>query len=196
MPASRCVVPRACAALALFALSFASCAQVPAPDAKPSPADAAQPRPAESKAADSPLAALSWLSGCYKGTANQREFREQWLPLRGDLLVGASHTVAQGRTQDFSHLRIEPRADGVFYVITPARQPEIAVRLSGQESDGPDRIFTFTTTSASFPQRILYRRGTEGWLYVHVEGRVGTEDRRVIYPMRRIECESEAFIRQ
>lgn len=194
MPVPRHVVWRACAALVLLGLSAFSSAQLPAPEAKPAPPNAAQAKPAEP--ADSPLAALSWLAGCYRGTANQREFREHWLPLRGNLLVGASHTVAQGRTQDFSYLRIEPRADGVFYVVTPARQPEIAFRLSSQESDGPDRIFTFSNASSGFPQRILYRRGTEGWLYVHVEGPVGGEERKVIYPMRRIDCESGELILQ
>lgn len=196
MPTSRRYAPLAGGTLVIVALAVASCAQLPAPGVKPATADAAQAKPDEPKAADSPLAALAWLAGCYKGTANQREFREQWLPLRGDLLVGASHTVAQGRTQDFSQLRVEPRADGVYYVITPGRQPEAAFRLSGQESDGPDRIFTFTTASSGFPQRIVYRRATEGWLYVHVEGRVGGDERRVIYPMRRVDCESDAFILQ
>ena len=200
---------RTAAVAAAFALSTATFAQAPA-DAPATPPKPTEPKPAEARPADAkpadarpevragdgPLAALAWLPGCYRGTANQREFREQWLPLRGDLLVGASHTVAQSRTQDFSHMRIEPRADGVFYVITPSRQAELAFRLTSQESEGPDRIFTFTSASTAFPQRIIYRRGTEGWLYVHVEGPVGGEERRVIYPMRRIDCESGDFLLQ
>ena len=201
----RSLVHCACAAW-LPLVSFATLAQSPAvPDAPPAaPAPAAQPRPAEAKPADAkpadakpadgPLGMLAWLPGCYRGTANQREFREHWLPLRGDLLVGASHSVFQGRTQDFSHMRIEPRADGVYYVITPSRQPELAFRLTGQESEGPDRIFTFTSTGTTFPQRLVYRRATEGWLYIHVEGTVAGEERRVIYPMRRVDCESGDFM--
>jgi hypothetical protein len=182
-----------CAYAALTVLAaFATHAQSPAP-AEPRPADAT---PAETRAGEGPLATLGWLPGCYRGTANQREFREQWLPLRGDLLVGASHTVLAGKTQDFSHMRIEPRADGVYYVITPSRQPELAFRLTGQEADGPDRVFTFSSGGATFPQRIVYRRATGGWLYIHVEGPVGGEERRVIYPMRRIDCEGGEFIDQ
>ena len=192
----------ALAALLVSFVAFAQGAASPAPaEAKPADAKPADPKPADTKpaeAAHEPLSmeSLSWLAGCWRGTANQREFREHWLPLRGDLLVGASHTVAQARTQDFSHMRIEPRADGVFYVITPSRQPELAFRLTSQESEGPDRIFTFTNASPAFPQRIIYRRGTEGWLYVHVEGPVGGEERRIIYPMRRIDCESGEFVAQ
>ena len=173
-------------------VAAATIAQAP----PPAPADAkpAEGQPAEAAPAAGPLGMFAWLPGCYRGTANQREFREQWLPLRGDLLVGASHTVFAGKTQDFSHMRIEPRADGPWYVITPSRQPELAFRLSGQESEGPDRIFTFAREAATFPQRIVYRRGTGGWVYIHVEGSVGGEDRRVIYPMRRVDCEGGEFI--
>ncbi|HVF63493.1 MAG TPA: DUF6265 family protein [Casimicrobiaceae bacterium] len=173
------------AMLVTCALAATASSQTPAPtDVKPDDAKL-----------QGPLAKLAWLSGCFRGTANQREFREHWLPLRGDLLVGASHTVTQGRTQDFSHMRIEPRTDGVFFVVTPARQPEIAFRLTGEESDGPDRIYTFTNAATSFPQRLVYRRGSEGWMYVHVEGQLNNEERKVIYPMRRIVCETGELIR-
>ena len=47
-----------------------------------------------------------------------------------------------------------------------------------------------------FPQRIIYRRGTEGWLYAHVEGRQNGQPRSVIYPMRRVDCKTGDFIRQ
>jgi len=190
MPVLPCILRRVGAAITLCMLPLAALAQSASTESKSAPAVAAK----AVDTAESPLAVLSWLPGCYRGTANQREFREHWLPLRGNLLVGASHAVAQDKTQNISYLRIEPRADGVYYVVAPMRQPDVAFRLTGQESDGPDRIFTFTSSSATFPQRIVYRRGTEGWLYVHVEGAVGGEDKRIIYPMRRIDCESGEFL--
>lgn len=192
----------ALAALLVSFVAFAQGAASPAPaEAKPADAKSADPKPADTKpaeAAPEPLSmeSLSWLAGCWRGTANQREFREHWLPLRGNLIVGASHSVAQDKTQNISYLRIEPRPDGVYYVVAPVRQPDVAFRLTGQESDGPDRIFTFTGSSTTFPQRIVYRRGSEGWLYVHVEGKLGGEERRIIYPFRRVDCESGELLRQ
>ena len=62
--------------------------------------------------------------------------------------------------------------------------------------DGTDAVYTFVNPAHDFPQRIVYRRGTEGWLYVHVEGKLKGEERRIIYPMRRIDCESGEFLRQ
>jgi hypothetical protein len=181
-------------ALGLLVSAFAS-AQMPAQQTRP-----AQPTPEaksdEAAAASAALAPLAWLEGCWRGSANQREFREHWLPLRGNLLVGAGHTVAGGRTQDYEFIRIEPRADGVYYVAAPRNQKETAFKLAGKTTDGPDEIFTFQNPAHDFPQTIIYRRGREGWLYVHVEGKLGTEDRRVIYPFRRIDCESGEMITQ
>ena len=85
------------------------------------------------------LAPLAWLAGCWRGSVNQRDFREHWMPLRGGLMVGASHTVIGEKTQSFEYLRIESRPDGIFYVVAPsgaeARPP---FRLTGETSDGED----------------------------------------------------------
>lgn len=190
MPRFRRTTWRLCTAASLFAIVSASCAQTASSEAPP----ATVAKPDEAKV-DSPLAQLAWLAGCYRGSANQREFREHWLPLRGDLLVGAGHTVAEGRTQDYEFLRIEPRADGVHYVSAPRNQKETAFKLAGRTTDGRDEIFTFTNPAHDFPQTIVYRRASEGWMYVHVEGKVRGEERRIIYPFRRVDCESGEMIR-
>jgi hypothetical protein len=184
---------RAAAALALV---LAACAQVP-PSPAPSapPADAAAP-PVATHAPTGPLADFAWLAGCWGGTVNQREFREHWMPLRGDLMLGTGHTVSGGRTQDFEYIRLEPNADGIRYVAAPGGQKETAFRFVGKTMDGDDAIHTFEHPGNAFPQRIVYRRGSEGWLYVHVEGRVQGEERRVIWPMRRIDCETGELIRR
>jgi hypothetical protein len=175
--------------IALSACAFAQSAT--SPISKPTESKAP-----ESPADNGPLAPLAWLSGCWRGSVNQREFREHWLPLRGNLLVGAGHTVNAGRTQDFEFLRLEPRADGVYYVASPSGQKETAFKLANTQTDGPDTIFTFANAAHDFPQTIIYRRATGGWLYVHVEGKLASEERKIIYPLRRIDCESGEFIAQ
>lgn len=142
------------------------------------------------------VAALSWLDGCWTGTVNQRDFREQWSPLRGGTLLGVGSTVMQGKLQSYEFLRIEGRGDGVYYVAAPSRQPEAAFKLVSITTDDQDTIFTFANPAHDFPQRILYRRATEGWLYATIEGKLKGEDRQVIYPMRRVGCESGEFIRK
>lgn len=149
-------------------------------------------------AAESPLAPLAWLDGCWRGKVNQREFREHWLPLRGDLMLGVSHTVLQDKppekTQDYEYLRLEIRADGVYYVVMPSEGKPSSFKLAGTTTDGDATIFTFTNVVDEFPQRLIYRRGGPGWLYAMVEGKEEGKDRQVIYPMRRISCESGEFI--
>ncbi len=165
----------------------------------PAPAEAAaSPTPAEpAKAASPPLElnSLAWLEGCWRGEVGQYEFREHWLPLRGGLMVGAGHSLMQGKTQDYGYLRLETRPDGVYYVALPPSKKESSFKLTATATDDKDTIFTFTNPVVEFPQRIVYRRGgRDGWLYATVEGKVSGEDKKVIYPMRRVDCQSGAFI--
>jgi hypothetical protein len=152
--------------------------------------------PAPQPDAPSPLEAFAWLAGCWEGKINQRDFREEWLPLRGDVMVGASQTAMQNKTLSYEYLRLEPRADAVYYIPSPSGKKETPFRLSSKTVDGNDEIFTFVNDSGEFPQRIIYRHGTEGWLYAHVEGEINGEQKKVIYPMRHVDCQSGELIRK
>jgi hypothetical protein len=178
------------AALFVLALCTGAAAQAPAAapvDGRTAPAGAAD--------ALTSLAQFSWLEGCWRGAVNQREFREHWLPFRGDLLVGAGHTVMDGKTQDYEYLRLEKRADGVYYVTASPGQKEAAYRLVDVTTyDSGDVVYAFANSAPVFPQKISYRRNSQGWLYATVEGKVAGADRQVIYPMRRIGCESGELI--
>jgi hypothetical protein len=149
---------------------------------------------ASASAESGPLAALAWLEGCWQGSVNQREFREQWLPLRGGLMIGAGQSVLRGRMQDYEFLRIEPRADGVYFTQFSGDLKQSSFRLAATTTDEKDTIFTFANTADAFPARLIYRRGIEGWLYQTIEGSVSGSDRRVIYPLRRVDCETGEFI--
>lgn len=140
--------------------------------------------------------ALAWLAGCWEGKVNQRDFREEWLPLRGEIMVGASQTAMQGKTLSFEFLRIEPRADGVYYIPMPSGRKETLFKLTSRKTDGADEMFTFENTVNEFPQRIIYRRAVDGWLYAHVGGPVNGEMKDVIYPMRHVDCQSGTPIRK
>jgi hypothetical protein len=163
----------------------------PAAPPNPNPDSAAPTAPASPT---SPLEPFGWLHGCWDGKVNLREFREEWLPLRGDIMVGVSQTVMQAKTLDFEYLRLESRPEGIFYVAVPAGKRETSFRLAGKTQDGASEIFTFENPADEFPQRIIYRRGTEGWLYATVEGKLNGTPRSVIYPMRRVDCVNGEFI--
>jgi len=182
----------------LCSILMAASLKAQAPSPVPTPAQPAVPPATESAKAIAPpleLTSLGWLDGCWRGEVSQYEFREHWLPLRGGLMVGAGHIVSQGKTQDYGYLRLEPRPDGVYYVSISSAKKESSFKLTDTAIDDKDTIFTFTNPGDEFPQRIVYRRGIDGWLYASVEGKVKGEEKKVIYPMRRVDCQSGDLIR-
>lgn len=182
-----------CLSIVVLASATAGAQTASPSQVTPAPAEAGAPGP-------DAFGALAWLEGCWRGSVTDREFNEHWLPPRGNLMVGASHTVVGQRTQGYEYLRIEVRSDGVFYVAVPSGQKETSFRLVEQTADTTagrnDQIFKFANPANDFPQQITYRRASEGWLYATVEGMVGATPRQVIYPMRRIDCELGELIRR
>lgn len=187
---------------ALAGILGTACAQAPAtsPVVPSAGAAAAADKPVDKGAdipASGPLAPLAWMRGCWEGKVNQRDFREEWLPPSGDMMVGVSQTTLRDKTVDFEYLRLEQRPEGVFYVAAPSGRNEAAFRLAGQSTaDGGDEVFTFVNAMAGveYPQRIIYRHASEGWLYATVEGKIKGVDKQVIFPMRRVDCQTGAVV--
>jgi hypothetical protein len=185
-------------ALLAGALVGLASAQAPATPPAVPPGGAASDKPAD-KPADQPtgpLAPLAWMRGCWEGKVNQRDFREEWLPTASDMMIGVSQTTLRDKTIDFEYLRLESRPEGVFYVAAPSGKNEAAFRLAGQTTSGGDEVFTFVsaTPGAEYPQRIIYRHATEGWLYATVEGKIKGMDKQVVFPMRRVDCQTGAVV--
>ena len=187
--ASACERPRARTATRILAGAFgaivicaAACAQQPAaPEPAPPATPAAPATSAAAPEAPGPLAPLAWLEGCWQGNVNQREFREQWLPLRGGLLIGAGQSVLRGKMQDYQYMRVEPKSDGVYFAQFSGDRKETSFRLASTQTADKDTIFTFANTAAdAFPARLVYRRGSEGWLYETIEGTLNGSERKVI----------------
>ena len=175
--------------LALLVLAHATAAQTataPRPDAAAS----------NDEAAHEPVAAFAWLAGCWKGSVNQRDFREMWLPLAGNMLVGAGQQVSHDEVQDYEFLRLEAKPDGVFFTQFSGEGKAISFRLASTTRDQDDVVFTFANTADAFPARLVYRKGTQGWLYETIEGTLNGTQRRVIYPLRRVDCGTDALIAQ
>ena len=199
------IAPIVLGALAMLPLALA--AQAPAdaaPDATTAPPKAdvkpatpeANPSAPEANPPAPDLRSFAWLTGCWQGSVNQREFRETWMPLRGGMMLGVSQMVMQGRTVDFEYLRLELRNDAVYYVLSPPGQAELAFRLAPPQIVQGDEVFSFDNANNTFPRRLTYHRGRDGLLYAEVEGVVSGADRKVVYPMRRVNCETGQIIRK
>jgi hypothetical protein len=178
-----------------------SASRAPSPGAPPASSTSGAPSPAAPSApapaapvATGPLAPLAWLAGCWQGNVNEREFRETWLPLRGGMLIGAGQQVLRGVMQDYEFLRIDARPDGIHFTQFSGDRKESSFKLSATTADGNDTIFTFANTTAAFPARLVYRHGAEGWLYETIEGPLNGSDKKVIYPLRRVDCETGELV--
>ncbi|MGH9778942.1 MAG: DUF6265 family protein [Candidatus Acidiferrales bacterium] len=109
---------------------------------------------------------LAWLSGAWEGTAGKASLEEHWTPVAGGTLFGVSRTIVGGKTVAFEFLRIESRADGVFYVAQPGGRPPTDFKLIKLE--GPSVVFE--NLAHDFPQRIIYKKNADGTLDARVEG--------------------------
>jgi hypothetical protein len=138
---------------------------------------------------------LAWLRGCWAGNVNRRDFVEQWLPPRAEMMVGVSHTIVQNRkdaskasTEDYTYLRLEARADGIYYIAVPSGKTELPFKLTGVENDKGITAFTFTGPGDGFPQQIVYRHTEGGMLFAEVTGKLDGKEKKVIYPMHHVDC--------
>ena len=94
---------------------------------------------------------LAWMSGSWEGTAGKAGIEEHWTDAKGGTLFGVSRTIVEGKTVAFEFLRIESRADGIFYVAQPnGRQPTDfkLMKLEGQS-------VVFENPQNDLPQRII-----------------------------------------
>jgi len=181
------------ATLAIAWLAAGATAQTP----PAAPTDAAPANPA------SPLDQFAWLRGCWAGKVERHEFIESWLPARGGMMVGIGQTIGQDaknpaihKTEDYQYLRLEERADGVYYVAIPAGTKETAFKFTSVGEQLGRKSYTFSNPANEFPQRIVYLQGSEGWLYAQVFGTVGDKPQEVTYPMRHVDCVTDAVLPQ
>ena len=196
------ILVAAASAATLSAIGTGAQAQAPEPaqppaTAAPAPAPATPAAPASASSLDQ----FGWLRGCWAGKVERYDFIEQWSAPRAGMMVGVSHMMAQDRQQaapprtaDFSYLRLEGRADGVYYVVIPSGKKEAAFRFDSAREEEGRTAYTFINPGEGFPERIVYTRGAGGWLYAKVAGKVGGQQKDIVYPMRHVDCLTGAVI--
>ena len=114
----------------------------------------------------------------------------------GDMMIGVSRMALPDKVSSYEYLRLESRADGIYYVAAQKGKAESAFKLTKAGKDRADEVFTFSVEGTGFPTSITYRRGSGGWLYVEVAGVAQGRDHKVTYPFRRVSCETGEFIRK
>jgi Domain of unknown function (DUF6265) len=110
---------------------------------------------------------IGWLAGEWQLTASNRCVEEQWTAPSSNMLVGMSRTVAAGQTRSFEFVRIEARADGIYYVAQPGGKPPVDFKLA---SDSASELVFVNPGHADRLKKVIYRRGADGNLTARIEG--------------------------
>src|SRR5688500_8534513 len=121
------------------------------------------------------IADVAWITGGWQtvpsGPGGRRQVEEQWTKPAGGSMMGMSRTVAGDKTVEFEYLRIEQRADGVYYVAHPkARCPGTDFKLT--RASATEAVFE--NPQHDFPKRIIYGK-TDGGLTASIDAGEGSK---------------------
>jgi len=127
------------------------------------------------------IADVSWIAGDWQTPAGgRRQIEEHWTGVAGGSMMGVSRTIASDKTVEFEYLRIEQRADGVYYVAHPkARCPGTDFKLT--RASATEAVFE--NPQHDFPKRIIYRKTDDG-LTASVDG--GEGSKAMSFPFKRM----------
>jgi Domain of unknown function (DUF6265) len=128
------------------------------------------------------LDGAGWLAGDWEMIVGTRCTEEHWTSSSSNMLVGMSRTVEAGRTISFEFIRIEARADGVFFVAQPGGRPPVDFRLASDP--GPELVF-LNPGHEDHLKRIIYRRHDADTMIARIEGADFGKRFAVDYPYKR-----------
>ncbi|HEU0252267.1 MAG TPA: DUF6265 family protein [Pyrinomonadaceae bacterium] len=119
------------------------------------------------------LADISWIAGDWQTAPGGRaQIEEHWTQVAGASMMGMSRTVAGEKTVEFEYLRIEQRADGVYYVAHPkGRCPGTDFKLT--RASATEAVFE--NPQHDFPKRIIYRKGADDSLTASIDAGEGSK---------------------
>src|SRR5262245_20438433 len=80
--------------------------------------------------ATSDVADLGWIAGHWAGPVGRANSEEHWIAPAAGAMLGVSRTIVKDRMVSFEFLRIEKRADGIFYVAQPGGHPPTDFKLT------------------------------------------------------------------
>ncbi|MBC7977931.1 MAG: hypothetical protein H7138_23365 [Myxococcales bacterium] len=128
---------------------------------------------------------VAFLAGDWITTTSEgADVRESWGPARGDVMLGTSHTVVDGRTAFFEYARIEARSTGIVYLASPlGRDPPTVFSLV---ESARDRV-VFENPTHDFPQRVIYEKQGHR-LIGRIEGTKGGKTRSETWSYERAPC--------
>jgi len=129
---------------------------------------------------------MSWLAGDWELRDGTDCVEEHWTLPSADKLIGMSRTVDQsGRTKSFEFVRIEARADGIYYVAQPGGRPPVDFKLTAESGSGSGELIFVNPGHADHLKRIIYKRDGDSGLAARIEGENNGKPFAVDFPYRR-----------
>ena len=125
---------------------------------------------------------IGWLAGEWRIASPTRCVEEQWTAPSSNMLVGMSRTVSDGRTTSFEFMRIEARADGIYYVAQPGGRPPVDFKLASESAT--DLVFV-NPGHADRLKKVRYRRDAGDRLTATIQGENGGHAFAEEYPYQR-----------
>ncbi|NOT07513.1 MAG: hypothetical protein HOP28_04820 [Gemmatimonadales bacterium] len=139
---------------------------------QPAPPPAQQPDTAKKAATRQPLKIdpkLKFIAGCWRGTLDGGEtfIEENWsTPSENLYLATTRYLTKKDRATGFEFTRIEATDSGVAFIASSNGEPPNTYMLKTLV----DEYVLFENPKATFPQRIMYRMSSDGWLIPRNEG--------------------------
>ena len=131
---------------------------------------------------------LSWLAGCWSSRGGEAGSEEHWLAPAGGSMLGVGRTVVDGKTVAHEFMQIRETEPGkLAFIARPSGQAEASFPLARL---GENEV-VFENPSHDFPQRVVYRRQGEE-LQARIEGTETGTDKRIEFPMDRVNCTGSA----
>jgi hypothetical protein len=121
--------------------------------------------------ATSDIADLGWIAGHWAGPVGRAQSEEQWIAPKAGMMLGVSRTVVGERTVAFEFLRIEKRADGIYYVAQPNGRPPTDFKLTKSAAG----LAVFENPKHDHPKIITYRLEDAKTLVASIEGDAGSK---------------------
>jgi hypothetical protein len=147
---------------------------------------AAAPTAAQSDGtANTPLNALAFMSGCWRGEfGGGAALEEYYSAPASNLMLGVSRFLRNDRAVQYEFSRISTDSAGVLLLPFPGGEPSAhAFRMTASDEGSA----LFEAPEHDFPKRIRYTRGEDGSLTARIDG--GEGDARVQeWRMRAVPC--------
>ncbi len=129
---------------------------------------------------------LAWLAGCWEGKGSKRVREEYWTMAAGGSMFGIGRAISDGRTTEFEFMRIHEEKGDVLYTSKPSGQPEASFKLI--RANGNEAVFE--NPQHDFPQRVIYRKQSDGTLLARIEGERNGKQSGIDFPFVRVKCDS------